>query len=46
MNIHILFQRNLSKDLQRICLDTSNGLLMPYYDHDTKVVFLAGKVSH
>lgn len=36
-------QRNLSKELWRIGIDTSNGILMPYYDHDTKVVFLAGK---
>ena len=40
-----IFQRNLSKELKRTSTDTSNGILMPYYDHDTRVVFLAGKVS-
>ena len=31
--------------LTRTVLDSSNGILLPYYDHDTKIVFLAGKVS-
>lgn len=25
-------------------VDCSSGILMPYYDHDTKIVFVAGKV--
>jgi len=25
-------------------IDASSGILMPYYDFDTKVMFLAGKV--
>ena len=26
-------------------IDSSSGVLFPYYDYDTKVVFVAGKVS-
>ena len=25
-------------------VDCSSGILIPYYDHDTKIVFVAGKV--
>ncbi|XP_052265040.1 coronin-2B-like isoform X2 [Dreissena polymorpha] len=35
--------RNMSADLLRRSLDSSNGILLPYYDHDTKIVFVAGK---
>ena len=44
ISVSSFFQRNLSKELKRHSIDTSNGILMPYYDHDTRVVFLAGKV--
>ena len=26
-------------------MDSSSGILSPYYDHDTRIVFLAGKVG-
>jgi coronin-7 len=37
--------RNLSKPLERSQLDSSTGLLIPLYDEDTDIVFLAGKVN-
>lgn len=27
-------------------IDTSNGVLLPFYDPDTNVVYLCGKVTH
>jgi len=39
-----VIQENLSKPLKSEDVDTSSGILIPYYDFDTKVVFLAGKV--
>ncbi len=38
------FQKNLSKPLRLDTIDCSSGVLFPYYDHDTRVVFVAGKV--
>jgi len=35
--------KNLSKPLVRVNIDSSSGVLMPFYDSDTKVLFLAGK---
>ncbi|XP_060605093.1 coronin-1B-like isoform X3 [Ruditapes philippinarum] len=35
--------KNMKNALTRKTVDNSNGILMPYYDHDTRVVFLAGK---
>jgi len=35
--------RDISKPLARQTLDSSSGLLMPFFDRDTNVLFLAGK---
>lgn len=35
--------RNLKKALKMDPIDSSSGILLPYYDHDTRIVFLAGK---
>jgi len=35
--------RDFSKPLQRVNVDSSSGLLVPYFDRDTNVLFLAGK---
>jgi len=35
--------KNLSKPLLRQGIDSSSGVIMPFYDTDTKVLFLAGK---
>lgn len=36
-------QENLSQPLTVENVDSSSGVLFPYYDHDTRIVFLAGK---
>lgn len=35
--------RDLSKPLVKKNIDTSSGILMPFYDYDTNLLFLAGK---
>lgn len=37
---------NFSEPLHRVNIDSSSGILFPYYDYDTKMVYLAGKVSY
>lgn len=36
-------QDNLSKPLTIENIDSSSGILFPYYDHDTRMVYVAGK---
>ncbi|XP_017779006.1 PREDICTED: coronin-2B-like, partial [Nicrophorus vespilloides] len=36
-------QNDLSKALNTDTIDSSSGIVFPYYDHDTNIVFLAGK---
>ncbi|KAH9368899.1 hypothetical protein HPB48_004398 [Haemaphysalis longicornis] len=36
-------QHDLSKPLRTENIDSSSGVLFPYYDHDTKMVYVAGK---
>ena len=36
-------QHDLSKALERDSIDSSSGVLFPFYDYDTKIIFLAGK---
>jgi len=35
--------RNLSKALSTTNVDTASGILMPFYDNDTSVLYIAGK---
>ena len=35
--------RDLSKPLAKQNIDTSSGIIMPFYDYDTNMLFLAGK---
>lgn len=35
---------NLEKPLKLEAIDTGSGVLFPYYDNDTQVVYVAGKV--
>merc|ERR1711916_52747 len=35
--------RNLESPIQKKSVDNSSGILMPFYDHDTNLIFLAGK---
>jgi len=45
LKISFLFhQRNLKKAVKMDGIDSSSGVLIPYYDHDTRIVYLAGKV--
>lgn len=37
--------RDLAKPLKRETLDSSTGVVTPVFDNDTKILFLAGKVS-
>lgn len=34
---------DLSKPMKSEFLDTSSGVIMPFYDNDTKILYLAGK---
>lgn len=34
----------MKKAIQIDAIDSSSGVLLPYYDHDTRIVYLAGKV--
>jgi hypothetical protein len=34
----------LKKAIKMDAIDSSSGILLPYYDHDTRIVYLAGKV--
>lgn len=43
--IAIWSHNNLSEPLHRVNIDSSSGILFPYYDYDTRMVYLAGKVS-
>ncbi|XP_066983917.1 coronin-1A-like isoform X15 [Macrobrachium rosenbergii] len=36
-------EKNLNTPLRQENIDSSSGILTPYYDHDTKIVFVAGK---
>ena len=40
----LIFQRKSSSALTMDNIDCSSGILLPYYDPDIKVVYLAGKV--
>lgn len=42
--IAIFDYKDLAAPLKTENLDTSSGLLMPFYDNDTKMLYVAGKV--
>lgn len=39
-----LLQKDLSEPMAVQEMDTSNGVLLPFYDPDTNMVYLCGKV--
>ncbi|KXS15157.1 DUF1900-domain-containing protein [Gonapodya prolifera JEL478] len=41
--VYVWDTRSLTKPLREENIDTSSGTLIPYYDGDTKMVYLAGK---
>ncbi|CAG8497612.1 8987_t:CDS:2 [Paraglomus occultum] len=42
--VYVWDTRALNKPIKTVHLDTSSGVVMPFYDNDTKMLFLAGKV--
>jgi len=38
--------RDLSKPAKRESLDSSTGVIIPLFDNDAKILYLAGKVTH
>lgn len=36
----------MDEPMHLLDIDTSNGVLLPFYDPDTSVVYLCGKVTH
>lgn len=40
----VVFQKDLSEPMAVQEMDTSNGVLLPFYDPDTNMVYLCGKV--
>jgi hypothetical protein len=42
---YIYLQKNMQEPIALHEMDTSNGVLLPFYDPDTSVVYLCGKVS-
>lgn len=43
--LSISFQENIDEPVSVHEMDTSNGVLLPFYDPDTNVVYLCGKVN-
>lgn len=41
----IFFQKNMQEPIALHEMDTSNGVLLPFYDPDTSIIYLCGKVS-
>lgn len=42
----VCVQKNMDEPMHLLDIDTSNGVLLPFYDPDTSVVYLCGKVTH
>lgn len=38
------FQKNMEEPIALHEMDTSNGVLLPFYDPDTNIIYLCGKV--
>jgi hypothetical protein len=43
--INIFDPRNMSQKIATIKIDSSPSTLLPFYDEDTEVLFVAGKVG-
>lgn len=43
--IYFFFQKNMEEPIALHEMDTSNGVLLPFYDPDTSIIYLCGKVS-
>lgn len=42
---HLTLQKHLEEPLSLQELDTSSGVLLPFFDPDTNIVYLCGKVA-
>lgn len=42
---HLSLQKHLEEPLSLQELDTSSGVLLPFFDPDTNIVYLCGKVA-
>lgn len=42
---HLSLQKHLEEPLSLQELDTSSGVLLPFFDPDTNIVYLCGKVT-
>ena len=42
---YFFFQKNMEEPIALHEMDTSNGVLLPFYDPDTSIIYLCGKVS-
>lgn len=40
------FQKTMEEPIALHEMDTSNGVLLPFYDPDTSIIYLCGKVDH
>lgn len=40
-----MLQKNMEEPVALHEMDTSNGVLLPFYDPDTNILYLCGKVS-
>lgn len=41
-----VFQKNMQEPIALHEMDTSNGVLLPFYDPDTSIIYLCGKVNN
>lgn len=44
MCVCFVFQTNMQEPIALHEMDTSNGVLLPFYDPDTSIIYLCGKV--
>lgn len=46
MHVYTFFpQKNMQEPIALHEMDTSNGVLLPFYDPDTSIIYLCGKVN-
>ena len=42
----VILQNNMKENLNMETIDNSNGVIFPFYDADTNMVYLCGKVRY
>lgn len=43
---YLVLQKSMDEPIALHEMDTSNGVLLPFYDPDTNIIYLCGKVSY